>query len=187
MATSKVRSYITYALACFNDKGHASVTLKAMGRAINKTVAIGENQLFRWWASGCCCPHTCPPVSEQPSSSLRARGVNAHGSYSPAPDTLSSSSSYSIKQILQHCSSQAPHSPLCPQPLLLTRPMPAPRPPPAEIIKRRVVGLHQITELGSVDMVDAWEPKEEGLTRLEITRQVSAAAGGCVRWLWLWR
>lgn len=83
MATNKMRNYISYALTLLQDKGHRSVQLKAMGRAINKTVTI------------------------------------------------------------------------------------------AEIIKRRVKGLHQLTEIGSVVITDTWEPKEEGLNRLEITRHVS--------------
>jgi hypothetical protein len=33
----------------------------------------------------------------------------------------------------------------------------------AEILKRRVVGLHQISEIGSTTVVDVYEPKEEGL------------------------
>lgn len=45
--------------------------------------------------------------------------------------------------------------------------------PAAEIIKRRLVGLHQITEISSTNIVDVWEPKEEGLDRLETTRRVS--------------
>eukprot|EP00877_Chromochloris_zofingiensis_P009123 jgi/Chrzof1/4464/Cz14g14070.t1 len=83
MATNKMRNYITYALTLLQEKGHTSVILKAMGRAINKTITI------------------------------------------------------------------------------------------AEIIKRRVNGLHQITEISSADIIDTWEPKEEGLNRLEITRHVS--------------
>eukprot|EP00232_Nephroselmis_pyriformis_P015758 CAMPEP_0182876792 /NCGR_PEP_ID=MMETSP0034_2-20130328/14352_1 /TAXON_ID=156128 /ORGANISM="Nephroselmis pyriformis, Strain CCMP717" /LENGTH=195 /DNA_ID=CAMNT_0025009597 /DNA_START=8 /DNA_END=592 /DNA_ORIENTATION=+ len=43
----------------------------------------------------------------------------------------------------------------------------------AEILKRRVAGLHQLTELGSVNMVDTWEPLEEGLKTVETTRHVS--------------
>jgi hypothetical protein len=35
----------------------------------------------------------------------------------------------------------------------------------AEIIKRRMVGLHQLTEISSTNIVDVWEPKEEGLDR----------------------
>jgi hypothetical protein len=35
----------------------------------------------------------------------------------------------------------------------------------AEIIKRRMVGLHQLTEICSTNIVDVWEPKEEGLDR----------------------
>lgn len=42
MATNKMRNYITYALTLLQEKGHTSVVLKAMGRAINKTVTIGE-------------------------------------------------------------------------------------------------------------------------------------------------
>lgn len=43
----------------------------------------------------------------------------------------------------------------------------------AEIVKRRLVGLHQISDIGSLDIVDVWEPKEAGLNRLEVTRQFS--------------
>ncbi|CAH1429420.1 unnamed protein product [Lactuca virosa] len=42
-----------------------------------------------------------------------------------------------------------------------------------ELIKRRIVGLHQITSIGSTDIVDTWEPLEEGLLPLETTRHVS--------------
>ncbi|KAK6939308.1 DNA/RNA-binding protein Alba-like, partial [Dillenia turbinata] len=42
-----------------------------------------------------------------------------------------------------------------------------------ELIKRRIVGLHQITSIGSTDITDMWEPLEEGLLPLETTRHVS--------------
>ncbi|KAG5219180.1 ATP-dependent RNA helicase [Salix suchowensis] len=42
-----------------------------------------------------------------------------------------------------------------------------------ELIKRRIVGLHQITSIGSTDITDTWEPLEEGLLPLETTRHVS--------------
>lgn len=42
----------------------------------------------------------------------------------------------------------------------------------AEILKRRIVGLHQINELGSVKVVDIYEPIEEGLDKVELTRQI---------------
>ena len=42
-----------------------------------------------------------------------------------------------------------------------------------EIIKRRILGLHQNAEIGSVDITDTWEPLEEGLSRLETTCHVS--------------
>ncbi|KAF8030366.1 hypothetical protein BT93_E2720 [Corymbia citriodora subsp. variegata] len=42
-----------------------------------------------------------------------------------------------------------------------------------ELIKRRIVGLHQITTIGSTDITDTWEPLEEGLLPLETTRHVS--------------
>jgi DNA-binding protein len=42
-----------------------------------------------------------------------------------------------------------------------------------EILKRRVRGLHQNTEISSVDIIDCWEPLEEGLHRLETKRAVS--------------
>lgn len=43
----------------------------------------------------------------------------------------------------------------------------------AEIIKRRIPHLHQLTEIGSVNITDTWEPLEEGLNTLETTRHVS--------------
>ncbi|KAK8625285.1 hypothetical protein V6N13_090159 [Hibiscus sabdariffa] len=43
----------------------------------------------------------------------------------------------------------------------------------AELIKRRIVGLHQNTSTGSIDITDTWEPLEEGLLPLETTRHVS--------------
>lgn len=43
----------------------------------------------------------------------------------------------------------------------------------AEIIKRRINGLHQNTQIGSMDITDTWEPLEEGLNRLETVRHVS--------------
>ncbi|KAJ7957908.1 ribonuclease P protein subunit p25-like protein, partial [Quillaja saponaria] len=42
-----------------------------------------------------------------------------------------------------------------------------------ELIKRRVVRLHQNTAIGSTDITDTWEPLEEGLLPLETTRHVS--------------
>ncbi|XP_012469056.1 uncharacterized protein LOC105787159 [Gossypium raimondii] len=42
-----------------------------------------------------------------------------------------------------------------------------------ELIKKRIVGLHQITSIGSTDITDMWEPSEEGLVPLETTRHVS--------------
>eukprot|EP00252_Welwitschia_mirabilis_P007420 TRINITY_DN1875_c0_g1_i1.p1 TRINITY_DN1875_c0_g1~~TRINITY_DN1875_c0_g1_i1.p1 ORF type:complete len:313 (+),score=50.77 TRINITY_DN1875_c0_g1_i1:404-1342(+) len=43
----------------------------------------------------------------------------------------------------------------------------------AEIIKRRIPGLHQNTEISSEDITCTWEPLEEGLLPLETTRHVS--------------
>jgi len=42
----------------------------------------------------------------------------------------------------------------------------------AEILKRRVAGLHQITEFSSVEVVDVYEPIEEGLDRVQISRLI---------------
>ncbi|XP_012447730.1 uncharacterized protein LOC105770911 isoform X1 [Gossypium raimondii] len=41
-----------------------------------------------------------------------------------------------------------------------------------ELLKKRIVGLHQITSIGSTDITDMWEPLEEGLLPLETTRHV---------------
>lgn len=43
----------------------------------------------------------------------------------------------------------------------------------AELIKRRIVDLHQNTSTGSIDLTDTWEPLEEGLLPIEMTRHVS--------------
>ncbi|KAK9134436.1 hypothetical protein Syun_013766 [Stephania yunnanensis] len=79
----RMRNYITYATTLLQEKGSNEIILKAMGRAINKTVMI------------------------------------------------------------------------------------------AELIKRRIAGLHQIASIGSTDITDTWEPLEEGLLPLETTRHVS--------------
>ncbi|XP_075517092.1 uncharacterized protein LOC142551637 isoform X1 [Primulina tabacum] len=42
-----------------------------------------------------------------------------------------------------------------------------------ELVKRRIVDLHQITAIQSIDITDTWEPLEEGLQILETTRKVS--------------
>ncbi|MBA0775155.1 hypothetical protein Gotri_010316 [Gossypium trilobum] len=39
-------------------------------------------------------------------------------------------------------------------------------------MQKRIVGLHQITSIGSTDITDMWEPLEEGLLPLETTRHV---------------
>ncbi|MCO5563046.1 hypothetical protein L7F22_016682 [Adiantum nelumboides] len=46
----------------------------------------------------------------------------------------------------------------------------------AEIIKRRMGGLHQNVSIGSLDITDVWEPLEEGLVPVETTRHVSMIA-----------
>ncbi|XP_019708582.1 uncharacterized protein [Elaeis guineensis] len=43
----------------------------------------------------------------------------------------------------------------------------------AEIIKKKIPGLHQDTAISSVSVTDVWEPIEEGLVPLETTRHVS--------------
>merc|ERR1712039_537783 len=43
----------------------------------------------------------------------------------------------------------------------------------AEVIKRRFKGLHQITSLSSAEIVDEYEPLEEGLDKVTDTRTVS--------------
>lgn len=78
-----MRNYITYALTLLQEKGSNQIVFKAMGKAINKAVAI------------------------------------------------------------------------------------------VELIKKRIVGLHEITTIGSTDVTYMWEPLEEGLVPLETTRHVS--------------
>ncbi|XP_028054554.1 ribonuclease P protein subunit p25-like protein isoform X5 [Camellia sinensis] len=79
----RMRNYITYATTLLQEKGSNEIVLKAMGRAINKTVMI------------------------------------------------------------------------------------------AELIKRRIAGIHENTSIGSMDITDMWEPLEEGLLLLETTHHVS--------------
>ncbi|OMO50451.1 DNA/RNA-binding protein Alba-like protein [Corchorus capsularis] len=43
----------------------------------------------------------------------------------------------------------------------------------AEIIKKRIPRLHQDTAISSVSITDVWEPMEEGLVPVEMTRHVS--------------
>ncbi|KAK2981052.1 hypothetical protein RJ640_007655 [Escallonia rubra] len=42
-----------------------------------------------------------------------------------------------------------------------------------EILKKRIPGLSQDTSISSTSIVDVWEPIEEGLVPVELTRQVS--------------
>merc|ERR1712176_970058 len=42
----------------------------------------------------------------------------------------------------------------------------------AEVIKRRFKGLHQVTNLGSQEIVDEYEPLEEGLDKVTDTRSI---------------
>lgn len=48
----------------------------------------------------------------------------------------------------------------------------------AEVLKHRVAGLHQVTQLSSVETVDVFEPLEEGLDRVESKRHIP---GICIR------
>ena len=43
----------------------------------------------------------------------------------------------------------------------------------AEVVKRRVQGLHQIIEIKEREVVDVYEPKEEGLLRVEKKRYLT--------------
>merc|ERR1719327_365936 len=43
----------------------------------------------------------------------------------------------------------------------------------AEVVKRRFKGLHQITSVGSTEVVDEYEPLEEGLEMVTDTRTVA--------------
>ncbi|KAM0886393.1 hypothetical protein ACQ4PT_029721 [Festuca glaucescens] len=82
-ALGRMRNYIGYGMSLLEENGHDEITIKAMGRAISKTVKV------------------------------------------------------------------------------------------AELIKRRIAGLHQNTSTESIDITDTWEPLEEGLLPLETTRHVS--------------
>eukprot|EP00179_Madagascaria_erythrocladioides_P021636 CAMPEP_0198348920 /NCGR_PEP_ID=MMETSP1450-20131203/91789_1 /TAXON_ID=753684 ORGANISM="Madagascaria erythrocladiodes, Strain CCMP3234" /NCGR_SAMPLE_ID=MMETSP1450 /ASSEMBLY_ACC=CAM_ASM_001115 /LENGTH=67 /DNA_ID=CAMNT_0044054565 /DNA_START=77 /DNA_END=277 /DNA_ORIENTATION=- len=42
----------------------------------------------------------------------------------------------------------------------------------AEMVKRRVGELHQVTTIGSQEVTDAWEPREQGLDRIEVDHRV---------------
>ncbi|XP_073003062.1 uncharacterized protein [Typha latifolia] len=82
-AQGRIRNYISYAITLLQEKGSDEIIIKAMGRAINKSIVI------------------------------------------------------------------------------------------VELIKRRVASLHQNTTIESIDIIDTWEPLEEGLLPLETTRHVS--------------
>merc|ERR1712232_1459649 len=42
----------------------------------------------------------------------------------------------------------------------------------AEVVKRRFKGLHQITSIGQQEIIDEWEPKEEGLDKVTTTKNI---------------
>lgn len=43
----------------------------------------------------------------------------------------------------------------------------------AELVKHRIVGLHQVNKISHITMVDEYEPLEEGLDHLKFTRVVT--------------
>merc|ERR1711879_256984 len=54
----------------------------------------------------------------------------------------------------------------------------------AEVVKRRFKGLHQVTKLTSQDIVDEYEPLEEGLDNVTDARNVSGIEINFRRRLW---
>jgi len=44
----------------------------------------------------------------------------------------------------------------------------------AEVVKRKVANLHQLTKLDTLEMTDVWEPLEEGLKEVKTTRRVAS-------------
>jgi len=44
----------------------------------------------------------------------------------------------------------------------------------AEVVKRKVANLHQMTKLDTLEMSDVWEPLEEGLQDVKTTRRVAS-------------
>jgi len=44
----------------------------------------------------------------------------------------------------------------------------------AEVVKRRISGLHQITSLETLEITDVWEPTEQGLKEVETKRRVAS-------------
>lgn len=44
----------------------------------------------------------------------------------------------------------------------------------AEVVKRRVVGIHQVTQLDTLEIEDEWEPLEEGLLPVKTSRRVAS-------------
>lgn len=45
--------------------------------------------------------------------------------------------------------------------------------PAAEVVKRHIAGLHQTTSISSVSVTDSYEPQEEGLDPVNVTRYAS--------------
>lgn len=43
----------------------------------------------------------------------------------------------------------------------------------AEVLKRKVAGLHQVTRLSEQQIVDIYEPKEEGLIQVQVERYLT--------------
>jgi len=44
----------------------------------------------------------------------------------------------------------------------------------AEVVKRKIPGLHQVTSLETLEITDVWEPKELGLKEVETKRRVAS-------------
>eukprot|EP00976_Prorocentrum_cordatum_P089369 1187691-Prorocentrum_minimum.AAC.1 len=83
MTTGKMRNYISYATNLLEEKGSQQVILKAMGRAINKTVAIEGASISVQTVKA------SPPRSYRPGVLLKSPPVNrvliSHPNKSPSP------------------------------------------------------------------------------------------------------
>ncbi len=101
MSNGKLRHYVDVAISLLEEKKLPHIFIKAMGRAINKTVAIGE-RTDAW-------------ISRAVSNLALMPG--------PAEYTVWDTDEVCIMRLLA-----------------------------AEIVKRRIPGLHQQTELGSVSI-----------------------------------
>ena len=135
-----------------------------MGKAINKAVSVGARLACVCLLARVARPRADPAGPVTTGFPYSAGGHGVPSLRSPSPPLL-----HHPGEITKRRGVGLPPLPDSSRRHLLAL-------PPAEILKRRVAGLHQTVDISTVSIAESWDPLEEGLQRIETSRQVSMIA-----------